>query len=233
MKLTIPNDWNGVTLREYQAYHAILKESEGKLSDSTNKEITEFEIKCAIISLFSGADMDELLTLKRYKIEALMSHLGFLSRPITAKLKHRATVNGQRYYFEKRAKKITGGQWITLQHFLQDAEKIDANLHNLLACFAYRETWYRSKKYVGKEHDLTASDMQLLPMTFVKPLTDFFLSDWESSVMSTLRYLEKIGKVLKRSAEKESKRLQRNTGGSTRLTTSVMDNRINGISTLI
>jgi len=222
MKITIPTDWNGVTLREYQAYHDLLKESETKREESTNKEVTDFEIKCAIVSLFSGVEMNLLLIEERYRIEHLINMMGFLSHPITGKVKTKCKVNGTRYYFEKKAKKISGGQWISLQHFLQDPEKIDENLHNLLACFAYRRKWFK-KTHEADKHEQTAEDMKELPMTIVKPLTDFFLSDWETSVTSTLRFLEIVAQRLKRKAEKELARSSANTDGSTQSTTSRME----------
>ncbi len=215
MKVTVPTGWEGVTLREYQAYHALMTEGQEKLKDSTNPDLTDFELKCAIISLFSGADMDEILTLQRFRVEDIMNYLRFLSAPIVGKVSNRVKVNGKGYYFEKRSKKISGGQWITLQHFLQDPDRIDFNLHNLLACFAYRTKWkYWTQKYDGKNHERTAEDMKDLPMTFVKPLTDFFLSDWENSVKSTLHFLEMLAKRLKRQAEKELKRSSQNMDGS-------------------
>jgi|ETNvirnome_6_100_1030635.scaffolds.fasta_scaffold10140_3 hypothetical protein len=221
MKITLPTSWGGVTLREYQSYIELIEESKKKLEISTNPKVTEFEVECAIISLFSGHDMDDLLLLNQSSHNNLWNKLGFLSDPIEGKINTRTKLNGRKYYFEKNANKINGGQWITLQHFLTDQDKIDSNLHNLLACFAYRVDWFK-KTYNAKEHNQVAEDMRGLPMTFVKPLTDFFLKDWEQSVKSSLRYLEMTAKHLQRKAKKLQRSYQ-STDGSTPLTTSQTD----------
>ncbi len=114
MKIQIPNDWAGVTLKEYQAYISLLKEAEERKETSTNKDLTEFETKCAIISLFSGEDMDEIMLLDMYSINRLINSLEFLKHPVVGKLKSTTKINGTRYYFEKRPTKMNAGQWVTL-----------------------------------------------------------------------------------------------------------------------
>ena len=222
MKITIPTSWEGVTLREYQAYHMLLKEAAEKLETSTNPKVSEFETECAIIALFSGEDMDEILSLHQGAHNRLYNQLAFLQQPIVGKMQTKYTLNGTKYYFEKNADKINGGQWITLQHFLK--QDIEANLHNLMACFAYRVHKYRFWKhtYEPKRHEAVAIDMLDLPMTVVKPLTDFFLLRWESYVSRTLHYLEIQAKELQRRARKLQPSSP-NTDGSTQSTTSQTD----------
>ena len=219
MKINVPTSWGGVTLREYQAITALFKESEEKGLGLTekNKELHDYHTECALISALTGEDMDEILSLNRNAHTRIMNELKFLESEITGKVQTRVKVNGQRYYFEKNSKKINGGQWISINHFLEDADNIDANLHNLLACFASRYKWFRAK-YNGKIHNDVASDMLDLPMTTVKPLTDFFLRDWLKSVKNTGVYLGIMGKILKRKAERQLARSNQDTDGSTPLT---------------
>jgi len=215
MKIDIPNKWEAVTLREFQAVTKLFKEAEPKLETlkGNKKQRFQFELECAIISTLSGADMDDILNLHNGAHIALMNTIGFLSEPITGKVQTKVKVNGRKYYFEKDAKKITGGQWITIMHFLDNEDKIDENLHNLLACFAYDVKWF-SKKYNGSDHNRIAEDMLDLPISFVKPLTDFFLLDWVASVKNMGVYLGIKGKQLKRRAEKELARSKASTDGS-------------------
>jgi len=212
MKITIPTSWEGVTLREYQAYQLLMKEAEGNLKESTNPDVTNFETECAIISLFSGEDMDEILSFNQGTHNRLYNQLGFLQTPIISKVQTRYTLNGRKYYFEKNSDKINGGQWITLQHFLKD--DVEMNFHNLLACFAYKVDKWRWWKhdYDPKQHEAVAIDMLDLPMTVVKPLTDFFLHRWESYVKHTLRFLEITAKELQRKATKLSRSSQSTDG---------------------
>jgi hypothetical protein len=99
-------------------------------------------------------------------------------------------------------------------HFLQDENKIDENLHNLIACFAYEYHWFKPK-YNGKIHESVAIHMQSLPITFVKPLTDFFLSSYLKYALRIARFSEILGRVIKRRAERMLARSNQNTDGST------------------
>lgn len=214
MKITIPNSWDGVTLGEYQAVTKQLKEAEQRLKDLEGREKATFQhnVECALISTLSGVSIDDIMGLTVDSHNRLMNELGFLSQPIEGKVKTKARVNGKRYYFEKHAKKINGGQWITLMHFLDDEENIEQNLHNLLACFAYRVKWFK-KHYSGDNHEEVANDMLKLPITFVKPLTDFFLLNYLNSVGRTMRYSVFLLKGMKRLEELRQKRSLLSTGG--------------------
>ena len=217
MKINVPASWEAVTLRKYQAITALFKEAEGKGSKLTGKakELHDYHTECALISTLTDTDMDDILSLNRGAHNSIMNTLGFLSSPIVGKVSSKMKVNGTRYYFEKNARKINGGQWITIMHFLEDEEQIDANLHNLLACFASRYKWLRHK-YNGDIHNDVAEDMLDLPITAVKPLTDFFLKDWLASVKNMAVYLETQGRLLKRKAEKALRHSKADTDGSTR-----------------
>jgi hypothetical protein len=167
-----------------------------------------------LISLLTDTDMDAILAINRSAHNSIMNALAFLQDPIIGNVRTKMRVNGQRYYFEKDASKINGGQWISLMHFLQDENKIDENLHNLIACFASRYKWLRPK-YNGKIHEDVAKDMLDLPITFVKPLTDFFLSSYLKYAMRIVRFSEIAARGLKRKAERMLARSKASTDGST------------------
>ena len=197
MKINVPTSWEAVSLRQYQAITALFKEAEEKAVNIKNKtkELHDYHTECALISTLTGEDMDEILALNRAAHNHIMNALGFISEPITGKVKNRTRANKNWYYFEKNARNINGGQWVTIMHFLEDEDKIDGNLH---------------------EH--IAKDMLDLPMTTVKPLTDFFLKDWLKSVRNMAVYLEIEGKRVKRKAERQLARSKADTDGSTPLT---------------
>lgn len=216
MKINVPTSWEGVTLRQFQAVTSQLKEAKEKLETLEGREKDKFnyEVECVLISTLTGEDIDEIMSLSRGSHNHIMNQLAFLSEPIEGKVKTKTKVNGRRYYFERNARKINGGQWISLMHFLEDEDKIEANLHNLLACFAYRVKWFQAT-YDGKIHEDVAEDMLDLPVTFVKPLTDFFLSDWLSYVGRMTRFSEYLLRGAKRLMELRLKRSRLNTVGST------------------
>tara|TARA_R110001606_G_scaffold38401_1_gene107632 strand:- start:1153 stop:1815 length:663 start_codon:yes stop_codon:yes gene_type:complete len=219
MTINVPTSWESVTLRKYQSITALFKEAEEKGNglEGSEKELHDYHTECALISTLTDTPMDEILSLHRGAHNRIMNELGFLSTPIEGKVKTRIKVNGNRYYFEKNARKINGGQWISIMHFLEDENKIDENLHNLLACFASRYKWFRAR-YDGKIHNEIAEDLKDIPITVVKPLTDFFLKDWLKSVQNMAVFLEIKGRQLKRKAERMLARSKADTDGSTPLT---------------
>lgn len=214
MKIEVPTSWEVVTVRQWQAIQALFKESavKGEGLEGGKKDVHDYNTECALISILTGEDMDDILSLHRSAHNSIMNNLAFLSQPIEGKLKTRIKINGRRYKFEKVARNINGGQWLTLMHFLQDEEKIDENLHNLIACYAYRYKWF-SAKYNGKIHEEVARDMLDLPITVVKPLTDFFLSDWLRYATRILRFSEIAARGIKRLAERQLTRSNQNTVG--------------------
>jgi hypothetical protein len=207
MKINVPTSWEGVTLREFQAVTKQLKEAKERLETLKGRKREQFnyEVECVLISTLTGVDVDDIMNLTRSSHNYIMNQLAFLSEPIEGKVKTRTKVNGKRYYFERNARKINGGQWVSLMHFLEDEDKIEDNLHNLLACFAYRVKWFK-KTHNGKNHNEVAEDMLDLPITFVKPLTDFFLSDWLNYVGRTMRFSEYLLRGAKRLMELKQKR---------------------------
>lgn len=220
MKINVPTSWEGVTLRQFQQVNNQLKEAKERLEklEGRAKDKFEYEVECVLISTLTGESVDDIMELSRGSHNHIMNQLAFLSTPIEGKVRNKIKVNGHRYYFEKNAKKINGGQWVSMQHFMEQEDKVDENLHNLLACFAYRVKWFRPK-YDGKIHEEVANDMLDLPITFVKPLTDFFLSDWLTYAGRMTRCLEYLARGAKRLAALKLKRSSPNTDGSTPLTT--------------
>lgn len=165
MKLKLPTSWDAVTLAEWQAIRKILSEDD-------DPYLTE----CAIISTLSGADMDVIMSLTRYEHGRIMTNtLKFLNTVPNGKLKTRVKVGGKWYRIESQAKDITGGQYIDMNHFIKDVDKVDFNLHNVIACLATPlKCGFIRQPYNGKEHENVAKAMLGLPITTVKPLADFF-----------------------------------------------------------
>lgn len=213
MKINVPTSWDDVTVEEWQAVRKLIKEGEGK---------NPFLLECAIISTLSGHDMDDLLRLSRGSHALIMEQLSFLTQPIEGKVRSFTRVGKNRYYFEKKAENITGGQYIDLMHYLKDEDKVDENLHLLVACFTHRMRWgFWKAEYNDKYKMLDiAEDVKKMPISTIKPLTDFFLQHYLSCAKVTVRYLEKEAQKLKRQAERKLKRSSQDGGGSTQSTAS-------------
>jgi hypothetical protein len=67
MKIEVPTSWEAISLKKYQAINALFKESKSKgesLKDKA-KELHDYNTECALISLLTDTDMDEILSLNR------------------------------------------------------------------------------------------------------------------------------------------------------------------------
>jgi hypothetical protein len=221
MKLKLPTSWDAVTLAEWQAIRKILSEDE-------DPYLTE----CAIISTLSGADMDVIMSLTRYEHGRIMTNtLKFLNTIPTGKLKTRVKVGGKWYRIESQAKDITGGQYIDMNHFIKDVDKVDYNLHNVIACLATPLKWgFIKQQYNGKEHENVAKAMLGLPITTVKPLADFFLQNYVDLMKNIAAYLMKTGTEMKAKALEQLANSSKSTAGFTQSTSSRMAGVNNGSS---
>lgn len=206
MKINVPTSWNDVTVEEWQAVRKLIKEGQDK---------DPFLLECAIISTLTGEEMDELLKLTRGSHALIMEQLAFLTQPIEGKVKSFQRVGKKKYYFEKRAENITGGQYIDLMHYLKEENKVDENLHLLVACFTHKMKWgFWKEDYDGKQLEAISNDIKKMPIATIKTLTDFFLRRYLSCAKDMAAYLENQATKLKQQAEKELKRSSQDGAGS-------------------
>jgi hypothetical protein len=210
MKIKLPTSWEAVTLGEWQAIRKLLK-----------SDADPYLVECAIISTLSGADMNDIQSLTREGHGKCMQALAFLKHPIGGKLRNRVRIGRTMYHIETDANKITGGQYIDLMALTKDADKVDDNMHRIMACYATPLKWGLIKqKYNGAIHAQVAEQMKRLPVTVVTPVTDFFLQDYLRFAKNISDYLMREGLKMKAKAEKELSRSSKSSGGFTPYTTS-------------
>ena len=125
MKIEIPKDWTQVTLKQFQAIQAMLKD-EGDV----------YQKNTELISILSGKDIKEVekIALKGYT--EILKVLEFINEPIENKLTNTFKLNGKKYRVISDIYKLNGGQYITLQHLLKDSDSVINNLHQIMAVFA-------------------------------------------------------------------------------------------------
>lgn len=210
MKIKLPTSWDAVTLGEWQAVRKLLK-----------SEADPYLVECAIISTLSGADMNDIQSLTREGHGKCMQALAFLKTPIGGKLRDRVLIGRTMYHIETNARKITGGQYIDIMALTKDVDKVDDNMHLIMACYATPLKWgFIRQPYNGTTHAQVAEQMKRLPVTVVTPVTDFFLQDYLRFAKNIADYLMKEGQRMKAKAEKELSRSSKSSGGSTPFTTS-------------
>lgn len=207
MKIELPKDWTQVTLKQFQAIQALLKDKEAEV----------YQKNAEIISVLSGMDLADVEQLSLKSCNDIMNVLKFISEPIENKLTHKFNLKGKRYRIVSDVYKLNGGQYITLQHLLKDPDRVIDNLHEIMAIFAIQDErfWYgwRKGKYDSKKHEEVAQAMLDCPVTIVQPLAAFFLLSWKRFAEHSLASSVKEVKKAERTLIKELKRIKPNTGG--------------------
>lgn len=206
MKIQLPRDWSQVTLKQFQAIQALLRD-EGDVYQKNSE----------IISILSGMDVMEVQRLSLKSYAAVMKTLEFISQPMENRLTRRFKLDGLRYRVVSDIYQLNGGQYITLQHLLKDPKKVTDNLHQIMAIFVIpfeRKWWgWKRKDYDSSKHEEIAQAMLDCPVSIIHPLSGFFLDNWKMFERHTLESSVKEVKKAERTLIKELRRIKPNTAG--------------------
>ncbi len=206
MKIELPNSWEGVTVKQFQALQRILAEKGD-----------EYATNVAIISIMSGTPMDEIETYSLKTYAKCMQTLSFLTEQLVGEVQKAVEFGGIKYDVITDVYKLNGGQYITLMHLMKDPDKVIDQLHEIMAVFLVpkKKTWYGWKKqpYNADKLFFSSRRRHTRPMTIVQPLSAFFLSSYLMSAKHILESSVRKAEKIKRQAERRLKRLNRNTVG--------------------
>lgn len=207
MKIELPKDWTQVTLKQFQAIQALLKDEEADL----------YQKNTEMIAILSGMDLADVAQLSLKSYAKIMKVLEFISEPMENKLTRKFKLNGKKYRIVSDVYKLNGGQYITLQHLLKDSEKVIDNLHQIMAIFAipYERKWWGWKRteYDSNNHEWVSEEMLDLPVSIAQPLSAFFFANWMRYAERMLAYSEMQAKRTERKLVRELKRIKPNTAG--------------------
>lgn len=193
--VNVPTSWHQVTLRQFMA----LRELAGENGPADEKVY-------ATISIMTGADPDEIRSWSMGTLDKVWTALDFLKHPERIGTKRKAPIKllGKRFDVTSNPKRMAYGAWVDLMHFCKDEKVAEKNLHKSFACCLVergRWPWSKSKPYDGKDHEAMAEAILDLPITTVKPHTDFFLRNYLRYSRRILIYLELLRRVTKRRAD--------------------------------
>ena len=207
MKIELPKDWTQVTLKQFQAIQALLKDEEADV----------YQKNTEMIAILSGMDLADVAQLSLKSYAKIMKVLEFISEPMENKLTRKFKLNGKKYRIVSDVYKLNGGQYITLQHLLRDSEKVIDNLHQIMAIFAipYERKWWGWKRaeYDSNNHERVSEEMLDLPVSIAQPLSAFFLDNWMRYAERMLAFSEMQAKWTERKLVRELKRIKPNTDG--------------------
>ena len=168
-------------MRQFMAYVAMMEES----GDETEKVF-------ATISIMTGADVDEVRAWNMDSFNKVWSTLSFLTTDIDSKRSKEVKLsNGKTYtVVSNPAKGMCYGAFVDLMHNVKNNETAKKNLNKAFACMLVEKPkWFWKKaEYDGKDYEEKCALVFDLPVTVVKPHTDFFLSNYLRYSKSLLVY---------------------------------------------
>ncbi len=166
---TLPETWREVKVSHYK----MLVQLDKLEFDSS------FEKDVAILSQFIGVDMDVIELMEVEEFNTLVETLSFLKdeKLEFPTLKETIDIDGKTWFIKKDFDKLTIGERITFDVFLNGKKSPDLDLDLFLTLFI-KETKDETWKNSHKERSEIFNNM---PFVDVKPVLDFFLTGILSS----------------------------------------------------
>lgn len=141
----------------------------------------ESEKILATISIMTGADVDEIRTWKVSSFDQVWNTLKFLQTDIVGERQSIIKLSdGKRYKVVSNPRNMNYGAFIDIMDFVKTADMAKKNLHNAFAaCLVEKPLlpWVKGE-YDGPSFTKRAEMILDLPVTVVKPHTDFFLQNY-------------------------------------------------------
>ena len=174
--ITVPNNLNEITLRQYKHFLKIQK----------NVDDEKF-LNAKIIEIFCGVKLPHVMRLKVTDTELIVKTLTEMFEQKPRLLKH-FKLNGVSYGFHPQLDDLTLGEYIDLDTFIGDWENIEKAMAVL-----YRPVVNRLKdKYIIEEYKLGKDDLLLdMPMEAVLSSIFFLWNLGLDLSEAMMRYLEK------------------------------------------
>lgn len=186
-------EWKDVNILQYQN---LLKELDEKYPDELEKSI-------GILSCLTGKPIyyytDEIPV---NELREKLKGISFInSKPKPQKLHSKIRIGKYRYRFNLNMRTISAGQYIDLTTYVKSPEKINDNLHLILATLSERIN-FLGFKVKSTPQDRAKHLQEHMTMPYVFTLSDFFLSNYQKLIKGTVDFLElQTKKAVKKTKE--------------------------------
>jgi hypothetical protein len=129
LELTIPESWDDITLEQYQEF----------ILTDFNDGFTPLEKMFRVISILCDVSEDEIRKININQLQNIINNLNFINdKPEKDNFTYSFDIEGVKYAAIKSFNNIKVGEWIDIEHLLQDYK---LNIHQILAII-YRPTTY-------------------------------------------------------------------------------------------
>ena len=188
MKITIPTNWDDITLEKYINLRPVL-----------NTEMKPIDRIINTLCILTGEKKETIRNISLEQYHELIEKMKFLNTELPNKLKAKRFKVGDKYYeFQLDAKKLLFGEYINAMELLQDAanneEVIFNNLHKILTtiCRPVEKKRFRwqNVKIDGEVIRETADNfLKNMPITIAYPIGVFFYNHLQNLMDDTKTYL--------------------------------------------
>jgi len=176
-----------ITLRQYQSLYAI-----------TKSELDEWDRVTESVAVVTGKTSREVedMPVMEFNTQAKIV-TDILTTEIIIAAKKIIEVNGRSYGILYEPSKLTRGQYVTIQHFLQ-GDLID-NCHLIMASLTYNP---KTKKHEAERHNEIAEDFKDVDFAIIYSACVFFCDLFKTFIKSLQDYLVKETKMNKMEVQK-------------------------------
>lgn len=187
MNSKLPKSWKDITIKQFI-----------EVSELTQKGGDDIDIKVKLLSIFTDKPEDYYLGLNYKEFNELCNSLAFLNNVnISEKLIYNIKVDGIKFMVNQNVSELSTAEYIDLLSYLGSKEKIQTNLHKILAIFIKpKHKYFGLKKVYMRRGEVADLFLNKLPITVAYPLCVFFCELLSNSIEATKGYLDKKMKEL-------------------------------------
>jgi Ni,Fe-hydrogenase I large subunit len=184
IKLTVPNNWNDITVKQYQELIKIL--------DSKKKEKQKI---MDMVSLFCGVSKKDLKNFAYGDVEKIGNILKKMTGEDPSEIEMTKHVNfkGHNYSVIPNMSEMKTGEFVDLESYCED---VTANLHKITGVLYRKQTEKVNRwgRYKVEDYDPNPEKQELMlefPMGYVLGVLNFFFHLGEKLLIDSANYLEK------------------------------------------
>lgn len=186
-------EWKDLSIKQYQD---ICKEIEEDYPDDLERSI-------GILSTLTGKSISYYTdTMPISELRTKLKGLEFIkTKPPLKTLYSKIKIGTKRYRFNLDMRSISAGQYIDLTELVKDSNKINDNIHTILATLCEEVNFFGRKKKTSTEQRAEYL-LDHMKMDYVFSLSSFFLTSYQRLITATRNFLESETAKMRKQTQK-------------------------------
>jgi hypothetical protein len=189
----LPKKWSDISIKQFI-----------EVSTLAQSGLDDVDLKVKLMSIFTGEPEAYFLNLNYKQFNKLCNSVSFLNDlNISGKLIYNFKIDGVKFVVNPNISDLSTAEYIDLSGYMGSKEKIQENLHKLLAIFIKpKHKWFGLKKVYMRRGEVAELLYNKMPITIAYPMSVFFCELLNNSIKTTKDYLEKTMKKTMKKAKK-------------------------------